>query len=112
MPIINSYPLKAPVVAEDEALISDSETQDPRFRTRNATIEDIAKFVNRVAGTFNFSQGVPNTTWTIDHTLHKFPSVSVVNESNELVIGNIEYINKDKIIVTFSAPFSGKAYLN
>ena len=48
----------------------------------------------------------------IQHDLDKFPSVTVVNESKEVMIGNILYVDKDNITITFSAPFSGYAYLN
>ena len=110
MPIINSYPLKKlPIVAEDEALISDSQTSDPRFKTKNATFKSISSFNSKQ---FDFTQGVPSALWTIQHNLDKFPSVTVVNESKEVMIGNIKYIDKDTITITFSAPFSGYAYLN
>ena len=61
---------------------------------------------------FVFVQGVPETTWTIQHNLQKFPSVSVVNNNNVLLYGETTYIDNNNVILTFSAGFSGKAYLN
>ena len=61
---------------------------------------------------FIFNQPTPQVTWTINHNLNKFPSVSVVNTNNILMYGDTTYVDKDNIIITFSAGFSGKAYLN
>ena len=62
--------------------------------------------------TFEFTQGQPATTWTIQHNLNKFPSVSVVNNNNVVINGEITYIDNNNLTCTFSAGFSGKAYLN
>ena len=62
--------------------------------------------------TFVFTQGTPIYQWDITHNLNKFPSVSVVDSFNEQVIGSVEYINKNRLTVTFAAPFSGQAYCN
>lgn len=51
-------------------------------------------------------------TWTINHNLDKYPSVSVVDSAGSLVIGDVQYISRNALIVTFVGEFSGKAYLN
>jgi hypothetical protein len=61
---------------------------------------------------FEFTQGVPATTWDITHNLNKFPSITVVDTANTTVIGSYEYINKNRVILSFSDPFAGKAFLN
>lgn len=61
---------------------------------------------------FIFTQGMPDSVWTIEHTLNKKPSVTVVDTRDSIVHGNVEYISNTKIIITFSAAFAGKAYLN
>jgi len=61
---------------------------------------------------FTFTQNTPSATWTITHDLGKFSSVSVVDSANTVVYGNVDYINDNSLRVTFSAAFSGKAYLN
>jgi hypothetical protein len=55
---------------------------------------------------------VPATTWDITHNLNKFPSITVVDTANTTVIGSYEYINKNRVILSFSDPFAGKAFLN
>jgi len=61
---------------------------------------------------FVFTQANPATTWTITHNLNKFPSVSVVDSANDIVYGDVTYTNTNSLTVTFTAAFSGKAYLN
>jgi len=62
--------------------------------------------------TFEFTQGQPATTWNIQHDLNKFPSVSVINNNNVVINGEVTYIDKNNVQINFSAGFSGKAYLN
>ena len=69
-----------------------------------ASLNDDANFV--------FNQGIPSATWNITHNLGKFPSVSVVDTADQLMYGDTEYFNENSLTITFSAPFSGKAYLN
>ena len=69
-----------------------------------ASLNDDANFI--------FTQVIPSATWNITHNLGKFCSVTVVNTSNEIVVGNVTYVNDNSLTITFSAPFSGKAYLN
>ena len=64
------------------------------------------------APTFVFTQGVAATTWNIQHNLGKFPSVSVINNNNVVINGEVIYIDNNNVQLNFSAGFSGKAYLN
>lgn len=61
---------------------------------------------------FVFTQASPASTWTINHGLNKFPSVSVVDSSGKVVIGETTYLNENTVQVSFNGVFSGKAYLN
>ena len=64
------------------------------------------------APTFIFDQGVPATTWNITHNLGKFPSITVIDTGNTVVTGEYNYTSNTNVILTFSAAFAGKAYLN
>ena len=68
------------------------------------------------APTFIFTQGVPATVWgtngIVTHNLGKFPSITVIDTANTVVTGQYEYIDNNNVILTFSAGFAGKAYLN
>lgn len=61
---------------------------------------------------FKFVQSVPSSIWEIEHNLNKNPSVTVVDSAENVVIGDVEYIDSNKLIIRFISGFSGKAYLN
>ena len=61
---------------------------------------------------FIFAQAVPSAVWTVVHNLNKYPSVSVVNSSNNLGYGEVDYISLNELTITFSSAFAGKAFLN
>lgn len=61
---------------------------------------------------FVFNQGAPASVWTVVHTLNKFPSVTVVDSAGTTIIGQVVYDSISQVTLTFTAPFSGKAYLN
>lgn len=58
------------------------------------------------------SQIQASNIWIINHPLNKFASVTIVDSGGSVVIGDISYESINKIILTFSAEFSGEAYLN
>ena len=62
--------------------------------------------------TFTFAQATASDTWVIHHGLNKYPSVTVVDSGDNVVLGAVEYIDLNNCICRFNAPFSGKAYLN
>lgn len=57
-------------------------------------------------------QTTPSDTWTINHGLGKFPSVTVVDSAGTWVIGELAYLDADTVQITFSCSFSGRAFLN
>ena len=59
-----------------------------------------------------FSQVTASDTWTIDHTLGKFPSIMVVGADKKSVICEIEYDSITRVILRFNATFIGRAFLN
>ena len=76
-----------------------------------STVTGIA-WADNVQATFEFTQGVPATTWNITHNLNKFPSITVIDTGNTVVTGEYNYTSKNTVTLTFSAAFAGKAYLN
>lgn len=51
-------------------------------------------------------------TWTITHNLHFIPNITVVDSGGTVVEGSYNYTNSSTVVLTFSAAFSGKAYLS
>ena len=61
---------------------------------------------------FVFTQAVASATWTVQHNLNKFPSVTSVNINNIEMYGEVEFIDLNNLTINFSAAFSGKAFIN
>lgn len=74
------------------------------------TVSDLPTIVNDK--NYIHNQVVASGTWQIQHNLDKFPSVSIVDSGNNLVVGEVKYIDSNNVIITFTSVFSGKAYLN
>ena len=68
--------------------------------------------------TFTHNQSSTSDTWTIAHNLNRFPSVTVVDSANTVVIGTVVYDSANQLTIRFFAgegnpvAFQGKAYLN
>jgi hypothetical protein len=58
------------------------------------------------------TQSILSGTWVILHNLGKFPSVSVVDTGNSVILPNVQYDNNNQVTLIFGSPTSGKAYLN
>lgn len=58
------------------------------------------------------TQRVASTEWSITHRLDKYPSVTIVDSGGNAVMGEVQYLSKQTVKVTFSAAFAGTAYLN
>lgn len=57
------------------------------------------------------TQGTTSTTWTINHALGGYPSVSIVDSAKTVVIGEVTYVSTTQVVVNFTSAFSGYAYL-
>lgn len=53
-----------------------------------------------------------SSSWVVNHNLNKFASVNIVDTANSEVIGEVTYNSANQLTITFSAPISGKAYIN
>ena len=61
---------------------------------------------------FVFTQATASAEWEIAHGMNKYPSVTIVDSGNNVVIGDVQYVDLNNVTVKFSSAFSGKAYLN
>ena len=57
-------------------------------------------------------QGVAEATWEVTHNLGKRASVTVVDSTDNIVFGEVEYLTMNTIRLKFAGAFSGKAYFN
>lgn len=88
------------------------------INSHNLSTESHPEILKRIAEieagdkTFLYEQNSPSDTWEITHGLDKFPSVTVVDTANTVVTGQVDYLNKNQVILRFNYPFSGFAHLN
>ena len=61
---------------------------------------------------YTHSQLVASQTWTIQHNLNKRPSVTVVDDGDNVIFADVKYTNENSLTITFTGATSGKAYLN
>lgn len=79
---------------------------------QNGQWPDIPAYaISTTSQRYEFEQASPSSTWSITHPLGGKPSVSVVDSSGTIVIGEVSYNSNTLVTVQFTAPFSGYAYL-
>jgi hypothetical protein len=61
---------------------------------------------------FRHNQTSASSTWVITHNLNKYPSVTAFDSAGSQAIGSVVYNSKNQLTITFSASFSGTAYVN
>mgnify|MGYP003126373397 CR=1 FL=1 len=59
-----------------------------------------------------FTQPTNVNPWVVNHGLNKYPSVSVVNNANITVFGEVEYDSLNQVTITFKDATNGNAYFN
>ena len=96
-----------------------SRQQDVTQANQKQNTIDIARLTQQIlditisgSGSYVHDQGIPSLTWTINHGLDKFPSVTVVDSAGTVVIGDITFNSSNLLTITFNASFSGKAFIN
>lgn len=78
----------------------------------NELVEKTKSLTEIVDKNYTHDQIQASTSWMVQHNLNKYPSVSVVDSGKNEVVGDINYIDKNNLVINFSHAFSGKAFLN
>lgn len=68
--------------------------------------------IDNGSSTFVFVQIGASTIWTITHNLGRYPSVTLVDTSNEVMLGDVTYTSVNIVTVQFTSAINGKAFLN
>lgn len=63
-------------------------------------------------GNYMHTQSVPASEWVINHNLGFIPNITVLDTLGRIVIGEVTHPTVAQAVLTFSAAFSGKAYLS
>jgi hypothetical protein len=59
---------------------------------------------------YTHTQAVASTVWTVNHNLGKKPAVTVVDSGENVVFGDVTYVDLNILTVTFLAAFGGKCF--
>ena len=62
--------------------------------------------------TYTYYQITPSDNWVIKHNLNRCPSVTIVDSSGNVVVGEVKYIDNNTINISLVGVFAGTAYLN
>lgn len=57
------------------------------------------------------TQGSPSAVWTINHNLNGHPTAVVLDSAGTQCEGTFSYPTINQMIITFTAAFSGTAYI-
>lgn len=80
--------------------------------TDTASMKAIAGLVSAADKHFTYEWRTLLTTVTINHNLHKKPSVIVVDTAGTELFCDVAYTDDDNVTLTFSEPVRGTAYFN
>ncbi len=61
---------------------------------------------------YTHTQSSATDQWVVTHNMNKFPSVTIVDDGNNILITEVLYNSANQLTVLFNAAESGKAYLN
>lgn len=81
------------------------------FPTATTNVEDALILLRQQQG-YTHVQSAASSTWTINHNLGRYPSVTIVDSAGSAVLGSVAYLSTNLIEVTFTSQFVGKAFLN
>jgi hypothetical protein len=60
---------------------------------------------------YTYTQATSSNTWTITHNLNGYPTAVVFDSSGNQCEGTFSYTNANTMVITFTAAFSGTAYI-
>lgn len=83
----------------------------PTDEILSTNVQDAIEEV-RAKSYYVHNQPTAATTWNIAHNLAFYPSVMIVDSGDNYVVGDINYIDENNIVVTLGHSFAGKAYLS
>lgn len=104
---------QTPLSVSDTEVISTSDIEATGFKTATGTKAQVLAADGSVQErTYTHVQATSSTTWSINHNLDTFPSVTVIDSVGNICVGHISYVDARNITLTFNQAFKGRAYLN
>lgn len=60
------------------------------------------------AKTYEHTQTVPDTVWVVDHNFHRYPDVTVLDDTGAEMLAEVQNITVDRLEVRVGSPMAGK----
>ena len=93
--------------------LNDANILADNHKTAESVENALIKLNSKISDkTFLYTQKESLEVWDINHNLNKYPSVTVIDSSGSEVIGEVEYIDKNNLKISFKGGFKGTATLN
>ena len=97
--------------------ISAQELSDAIEASALGTTDDLSEgstnlYFTKQRVSYEYTKTTPGTTWEITHNLGFYPNVVVQDSGGTIYEGEISYLTVNSLVLTFSTPISGKAYLS
>ncbi len=73
---------------------------------------DFAYIKTQTRDYYLHDQQTSSASWSVTHNMNKYPSINIVDTSNDIIMGEVRYNSLNQLTITFTAAVSGKAYLN
>ena len=95
-------------------IATDEEAQAGISQDTAITPYTLHEVIGSITGntTYIHEQGLASDIWEINHNLNKWPSITVVDSAENVVMGDEQYIDNNTLVIRFNNSFKGKAYLN
>lgn len=110
---------QTPLSLSESEVVSNVNVEATGFQTPTGTSSQVLLAdgtVGALSGlgdlSYTHTQASASSTWNVAHNLGKFPSITVVDSGNSVVVGAISYTDSNNLTITFNSSFSGKAYIN
>lgn len=92
--------------------LEDEDINLDNYYTKNETDYRISEAIKENEfKTYTHTQMIAEKVWNIQHNLGRYPQITIVDSAQSIVMGDVQYIDTNNIIVTFLGEFSGMAHL-
>ena len=61
---------------------------------------------------YTYVQNSPAILWRIVHNLNFYPNITVIDSGGSQIEGEVNYLDSNSLVLTFTSAFSGHAYLS
>jgi hypothetical protein len=92
--------------------LNDDGTEPVQDAAVLAKLQEISTILSGMKLSLIYIQGTVAAVWTIDHNLGYNPNAIVLDSTGTVVEGDTSYPTVNRMVITFSSGFSGRAFLS